>query len=1012
MQLGRVFISSVFGGMLDLRDTAAWAARLVGLEPVLTERQVAQPGSVREALGREIAACDTYVGLFDRRRGTVPQGSEEDHPRAITEEEFALARERGLRCLVFLSRAAAADREPGLNEFLDAEVTDYRGGLWTRPYDDPDALRREIAAGLAALQPRAVLAFAPGAEGLAATLHLHGVAPAWGGETVLGPTPVRLDLSPVSRQILTLFRRGVDSRNQTKEEALRLLGHELSAAALPGRLGEALSAVLALAAHSGRLVTLDIRAADPAALALPWELLSLPGHPLPVHAGLVEIVRRIPGPGEPADPAQDTAATVPAAHLSILGFTAAPVEDEAVEARLGTGGLGASELFWEREQEQLLAALEDLLRERRGHLILPDTGETEDLRLRLSQADRPQVVHLSCHGSVLKDQDGSAEPVLLLENEDGHRAPLRAEDLLAWTRAAPGEAPEIALLVLSACSTAGAIGDGGPAPGQRAALAETEEAEARPAGEATGLAETLVRQGFLRVLGMQSTVSDEGATAFAGRFYARLAAGAGLAQALRAGRVQIAARGGAHEWAVPTLTTRCAAGPLVAPKGSAPPVAHPFEAARGAFAIEGISYLETGYVGRRDAERRLRHAFANDRLLAIHGLGGIGKSTLAARFLERRQADGWRILILYAGRELAPATVFEEVATKLGLARPAEVSPEEAEKLLREGLKQALRTAPSVLFLDNFEDNQDEDGNLKNPALGEALLDLALLGGETFRMLFTSRHRVRLGPGSLKVRPIDLGGLSPSGCRKLRQLPRFEELGKLPEETWQRALFHFGGHPKALELLEGFLREQPDQARRLLTDMGPAVSAVDEDLKAEQQEKGRKLLVANVLATVPPRAPAGLRPPLPAGSAAPHRRARNAPRRRRDRSTWHRPRLAARPRLPRPHRGALRPDRRGRHSSAPGQPPARGPRGAGGAGCGAGLAPAGGGTSGSSRQAALRSWDRGTASRSGGGPGGGVGDVYPVGYSTPGPPWVPRLSPDRRGRASELSHERSRFPAG
>jgi tetratricopeptide (TPR) repeat protein len=701
------------------------------------------------------------------------------------------------------------------------------------------------------LQPRAVLALAPGADGLAATLFLDGVAPAWEGETVLGPVPVRLGLSPASRQILTLFRRGVDSRNQIKEEALRFLGHELGAAALPGRLGEALSSVLALAAHSGRLVTLDIRTADPSPLALPWELLSLPGHPLPVHAGLVEIVRRIPSPGEPADPAQDTASTVPAAHLSILGFTAAPVEDEAVEARLGTGGLGASELFWEREQEQLLAALEGLLRERRGHLILPDTGEIEDLRFRLSQADRPQVVHLSCHGSVRKDQDGSAKPVLLLEDEDGHRAPLRAEDLLAWTRAAPGEAPEIALLVLSACSTAGAIGDGSPAPGQRAAPAETEKAEARPASEATGLAETLVRQGFLRVLGMQSTVSDAGATAFAGAFYARLADGAGLTQALRAGRVEIAARGGAHEWAVPTLTVRCAAGPLVAPQGSAQPVAHPFEAARGAFAIEGVSYLETGYVGRRDAERRLRRAFAHDRLLAIHGLGGIGKSTLAARFLERRQADGWRVLILYAGRELAPSTVFEETATKLGLARPAGIPPEEADKLLREGLKQALRTAPSVLFLDNFEDNQDQDGNLKNPALGEALLDLALLGGETFRMLFTSRLPVGLGDGPFEVFNLDLGELSPSGCRKLRLLDP-EGLGKLPQEAWGQVLFHLGGHPKALELLRGYLRGRPDRLRQLLADLGPALGAVDARLRAKLQDKGRKLLVANVLATVPP----------------------------------------------------------------------------------------------------------------------------------------------------------------
>jgi hypothetical protein len=69
MELGRVFISSVFGGILGLRDLAGDAARLVGLEPVLTEDHVAQAGTVRERLEKEIALCDTYVGLFDRRRG-------------------------------------------------------------------------------------------------------------------------------------------------------------------------------------------------------------------------------------------------------------------------------------------------------------------------------------------------------------------------------------------------------------------------------------------------------------------------------------------------------------------------------------------------------------------------------------------------------------------------------------------------------------------------------------------------------------------------------------------------------------------------------------------------------------------------------------------------------------------------------------------------------------------------------------------------------------------------------
>ena len=103
MRLGRVFVSSVFGGMLDLRQAAAEAAALLGLEPVLTERHVAQPEAVRTALARELALCDTYVGLFVSWRARCrPQGRRIIAP--ITEEEFRVARGLGLRVLVFLSR--------------------------------------------------------------------------------------------------------------------------------------------------------------------------------------------------------------------------------------------------------------------------------------------------------------------------------------------------------------------------------------------------------------------------------------------------------------------------------------------------------------------------------------------------------------------------------------------------------------------------------------------------------------------------------------------------------------------------------------------------------------------------------------------------------------------------------------------------------------------------------------------------------------------------------------------
>ena len=63
MDLERVFIASVFGALLDRRKLAADAARLVGLEPMLTERRVAQAGSVRERLSCPTSATGVAQGF-------------------------------------------------------------------------------------------------------------------------------------------------------------------------------------------------------------------------------------------------------------------------------------------------------------------------------------------------------------------------------------------------------------------------------------------------------------------------------------------------------------------------------------------------------------------------------------------------------------------------------------------------------------------------------------------------------------------------------------------------------------------------------------------------------------------------------------------------------------------------------------------------------------------------------------------------------------------------------------
>jgi hypothetical protein len=175
------------------------------------------------------------------------------------------------------------------------------------------------------------------------------------------------------------------------------------------------------------------------------------------------------------------------------------------------------------------------------------------------------------------------------------------------------------------------------------------------------------------------------------------------------------------------------------------------------------------------------------------------------------------------------------------------------EAALRVALAAGLAAVgPTLLLLDNFEDNQDAEGALLDPGLGETLAQLAVLGGGAggFAIVITSRLPLTMTPGPIEAWNLDLGELPPSGCRKLRLVDR-AGLGALDEAGWQRTLRELGGHPKALELLGGYLRDRPDRARALVASWGEAATAVDLRLAAKLQERGRRLLVEEVLAAIP-----------------------------------------------------------------------------------------------------------------------------------------------------------------
>lgn len=140
------------------------------------------------------------------------------------------------------------------------------------------------------------------------------------------------------------------ARGRLDDAALRFAGGAL-AALLPGGVSAAVGQVLALAAGSGRLVVLEVRcAADSAALALPWELLSLPSWPLPVRESLLEVARHVVLTGASMDPALDPAPAVPVGELGVLGFTGVADRGSGRGRRPGRRRPdGDSYLLWERE---------------------------------------------------------------------------------------------------------------------------------------------------------------------------------------------------------------------------------------------------------------------------------------------------------------------------------------------------------------------------------------------------------------------------------------------------------------------------------------------------------------------------------------------------------------------------------------------------------------------------------------------------------------------------------------
>ncbi|OHV28588.1 hypothetical protein CC117_30365, partial [Parafrankia colletiae] len=576
------------------------------------------------------------------------------------------------------------------------------------------------------------------------------------------------------------------------DRALQAAGRMLGERFLPADVTAALTGEIAAVVRGGVSLQLAVQTAD-AVADLPWETLTLPGQssPLALHPS-VQMYRGVAGLG--ATPAMG----IPG-PLRILAVIASPDHGD------GHGVL----LDYETELARILDAVDPARRKGEAYVRILNGGNRTAIRAALQQ-ERFHILHLSCHAQpgrlVLEAEDGAAD---LVDTQTF------AEQVLVAGRGVP-------LVVLAGCSTAL-----GPQP--------TEGSDGNSAGtgadQLPGLARGLLARGVPAVLAMTAPVSDLYATDLASRFYGELsgravvdplAALTDARQGLETGRAALPAsdrRAGIAEWATPALFLRGPTLPLYNPADGFETIVEPAEPVLA----EGIVVRRVGeFVGRRSELRTLRRALNGDGSgVVLHGIGGVGKSTLAAQLLADLGEEAGLVVSLTGA--VAVDQILAAVAGRLASWCFAHnIDVEDVRRRLIDVLRSGtlwqerlglvaehlLPTLPVALLLDNAEDTLTSLGpggghRFTDPQLGAFLAAWVGLSSRA-RLLVTSRYPLPVDTATARRLTVHhLGPFSVAEARKL--LWRLPALDALTPAEQSRAITDVGGHPRTLEYLDALL---------------------------------------------------------------------------------------------------------------------------------------------------------------------------------------------------------------
>jgi len=610
-------------------------------------------------------------------------------------------------------------------------------------------------------------------------------------------------------QFLGGFRAGLRRNPVTAERSaldanIVALGRELRSLCLPGETGDAVMNLLD-GCPIGTLVEVCVEAEGAALLGLPFEALRLPDDRLLVTHPSAVMLRRPVGVGARATERL-------AGPLKVLVAIGAPDEGQTASAVLDQ----------ERELQNILDAVEQARGHENAEVRILEVGHPAAIGAAI-EADAYHVLHLSCHGS-----PGTLE----LEDEEGRAVATTADQLIAPLKASGRPLP---MILLSACH--GAVQHGTTA----------------------SLAESLLRAGVPAVLAMQTAVSDFYATALAGAFYQHLS----RREVLLPSRALAAARKDLERERLAAIQRGDVLGTTQPEYATATLFVAGAEAPLADFGFDKISlrvrpvYEVAGpvpqlrlddLIGRRqelrDCLRTLRNDAGPYHGVVLTGIGGVGKSAVAGRAMQRLREDGW-LIPAHVGRfdlgRIAAAIGVALVGSKRAEAR------ELGEVLVRADLDdrvrlpliaRALAEERLVLVLDDFEQNLVPGGGaFLDPDVAQAFRSLAA-SARRGRLLITCRYPID-GAETLLAR-VAVGPLSPAQSRKL--LLRLPALRSVDRADLAHVVRLVGGHPRMLEFVDALLRggqgrlpHVTDKLQRLLAEHNidpKAASRLDEGLQA------------------------------------------------------------------------------------------------------------------------------------------------------------------------------------